>query len=129
MGRDGKKPGKRNPGNHQAENGRNPKPLIIIAISVIAVIVVVVVAMQLKWTSRQPPYSVSAVDDQSLRKGETRETLSPSLFADAFVADTYQVAKDIPHVLDSLKCYCNCEKPPFYHKSLLSCYVDRHAEA
>ena len=72
---------------------------------------------------------MSSVEDQSLRKGEKRETLSPSMISDPYVASVYQVAKDIPHVLDSLKCYCYCERKPFYHVSLLSCFVDRHAEA
>jgi hypothetical protein len=37
------------------------------------------------------------------------------------------VARQIPVLLDKLYCYCNCHKY-FGHKSLLSCYVDRHAE-
>jgi hypothetical protein len=49
------------------------------------------------------------------------------MFVDPFIANMYQVAKDIPHVLDSLKCYCYCERAPFHHVSLLSCYVDKHA--
>lgn len=121
-------PDKDNPGEKQAEKGKTPKTAIIIALSVIVVIAVVVVAMQRKGTSQKASYSVSAVDDQSLRKGETRETLSPSLFADPFVASMYQAAKDIPQVFDSVKCYCFCEREPFKHVSLLSCFVDRHAE-
>ena len=38
----------------------------------------------------------------------------------------YQVAKDIPWVLDSIYCYCHCDVFS-KHKSLLSCYVDDHA--
>jgi len=121
-------PGKDNPTEKQAEKGKTPKTAIIIALSVIVVIAVVVVAMQRKGTSQKASYSVSAVDDQSLRKGETRETLSPSLFADPFVASMYQAAKDIPQVFDSVKCYCFCDREPFKHVSLLSCFVDRHAE-
>ena len=117
------------PGGKQAERGKAPKATIVIALSVIAVIaVVVVVAMQRKRPAEKTSYSVSAVDDQSLRIGETRETLSPSLFADPFVASMYQAAKDMPQVFDSVKCYCFCEREPFKHVSLLSCFVDRHAE-
>jgi len=68
-----------------------------------------------------------AVKDESMRRGETRETLRPSMFSDPFVAGMYQVARDIPHVLDSLKCYCYCDRQPFNHISLLSCFVDKHA--
>jgi hypothetical protein len=122
-------PGKDNPVGKQAEKGKTPKTAIVMALSVIVVIAVVVaVAMQRKGPAEKISNSVSAVDDQSLRKGETRETLSPSLFADPFVARMYQAAKDIPQVFDSVKCYCFCEREPFKHVSLLSCFVDRHAE-
>jgi hypothetical protein len=60
----------------------------------------------------------------SLRGGETRETLNPEYFVGATRA-AYQIAKEIPGVLDSLYCYCECKKN-FGHKSLLSCYVDDH---
>jgi hypothetical protein len=66
--------------------------------------------------------------DQSLRYGETRETLDPKLFSDPVVRQAHEVAKDIPWVLDSIYCFCFCEESPaFKHKSLLSCYVDKHA--
>ncbi len=64
--------------------------------------------------------------DESWRRGETRATLDPNLFKDARVKKAYQVAKDIPWVLDSIYCYCYCDVA-FKHKSLLSCYVDDHA--
>lgn len=71
----------------------------------------------------------SAVIDgslSSLRGGETRATLPPENFT-GVTAQAYQAAKEIPEVLDSLYCYCDCEKH-FWHKSLLTCYVDEHAE-
>jgi len=69
-----------------------------------------------------------ALAGESLRRGETRQTLSPEFFKDPYVKRAYQVAKEIPWVLDSIYCYCYCEESPvFRHKSLLSCYVDEHA--
>ncbi len=66
--------------------------------------------------------------DESLRKGETRATLDPNIFNDPRIRKAYQVAKDIPWVIDSIYCYCFCqESPAFRHKSLLSCFVDNHA--
>ncbi|HXI10118.1 MAG TPA: CYCXC family (seleno)protein [Thermodesulfobacteriota bacterium] len=62
---------------------------------------------------------------KSLRGGETRATMSPVEFTGE-TARAYQIAKEIPEVLDSMYCYCECEKH-FAHKSLLSCYVDDHA--
>ena len=67
--------------------------------------------------------------DESLRMGEKRPTLDPNIFSNnAKIKKAYQVAKEIPWVLDSIYCYCMCkESPVFEHKSLLSCYVDNHA--
>ncbi len=62
----------------------------------------------------------------SLRGGETRETLPPENFSGA-TAQAYRAAKDMPEVLDSLHCYCECKKH-FGHKSLLTCYVTEHAK-
>jgi hypothetical protein len=63
-------------------------------------------------------------DISELRGGESRATLSPALFTGR-VAKAYRIAREIPEVLDSLYCYCECKKH-FGHKSLLSCYVDKH---
>lgn len=66
--------------------------------------------------------------DESLIKGETKPVLDPKQFTDPRVRKAYQIAKDIPWVLDSIHCFCYCkENPLFKHKSLLSCYVDKHA--
>ena len=70
--------------------------------------------------------SETTIDPASLRGGETRETLPPMYFTGA-AAEAYRVAKEIPEVLDSLYCYCDCEKHSG-HKSLLACYVDEHAQ-
>lgn len=68
----------------------------------------------------------NSIDPASLRGGETRETLSPAYFTGK-EARAYAIAKEIPEILDSLYCYCDCEKH-FGHKSLLTCYVDLHAK-
>lgn len=64
-------------------------------------------------------------DPAALRGGEDRATLAPYNFNGA-TAKAYWIAKEIPEVLDSLYCYCDCKKH-FGHKSLLTCYVDTHA--
>lgn len=56
---------------------------------------------------------------------ETRPTLPPQMFAGK-VRRAYQIAREIPEVLDKLYCYCRCREN-FNHKNLLSCYVDKHA--
>ena len=56
---------------------------------------------------------------------ETRTPLSPALFVGK-TATAYQVAQEIPDVLDRLYCYCECDKH-MGHLTLLSCFVDSHA--
>ena len=57
--------------------------------------------------------------------GEKRPILSPDNFKGK-TAYTYQIANEIPEVLDNIYCYCHCQKHSG-HKSLLSCYTDKHA--
>lgn len=57
--------------------------------------------------------------------GERRPTLSPALFT-GVVAQAYQLAREIPQVLDQLYCWCKCIEN-HGHKSNLSCFVDSHA--
>jgi hypothetical protein len=67
----------------------------------------------------------SIMEDLSLYQlKETRPTLSPALFKGK-IAWAYQVALEIPKVLDQLYCYCKCDEN-FGHRSLLSCYVGQH---
>jgi Protein of unknown function with PCYCGC motif len=62
---------------------------------------------------------------ETLKGHETRMTLMPALFTGK-VAQAYQIARQYRDLLDVIYCYCYCEKT-LGHKSLLSCYVDRHA--
>ena len=56
---------------------------------------------------------------------ETRPTLDPARFVGKAAA-AHRVARDIPDVLDTMYCYCECDKYSG-HRSLLSCYTDGHA--
>jgi hypothetical protein len=56
---------------------------------------------------------------------ERRTPLSPALFVGQ-TARAYQIAHEIPHILDQLYCYCECDKHLGHH-SLLSCFIDSHA--
>ena len=91
-------------------------------------ITLLLIAMTILFAAANNASAQKPVKDESLRKGETRATLDPSLFKDPAIKKAYQIAKEIPWVLDSIYCYCFCkESPAFKHKSLLSCYVDNHA--
>lgn len=92
----------------------------------IGFIVIIFVLMLFTALTATARLERSVTKDESLRRGETRATLDPNLFQDPRVRKAYQAAKEIPWVLDSIYCYCFCEES-FQHKSLLSCYVDRHA--
>ncbi|VAV85305.1 hypothetical protein MNBD_DELTA01-1220 [hydrothermal vent metagenome] len=65
-----------------------------------------------------------SVDPASLKGGETRQTLAPQYFTGS-TAKAYVAAREIPEVLDSLHCYCECKKH-HGHKSLLTCFVTTH---
>lgn len=91
-------------------------------------ITLLLIAVTILFAAASDAFAQKPVKDESLRKGETRATLDPNLFTDPRIKKAYQVAKEIPWVLDSIYCYCMCkESPTFKHKSLLSCYVDNHA--
>jgi len=87
---------------------------------------VVILSMALFVVSAAAQQERPVAKDQSLRRGETRATFDPNFFKDARVKSAYQAARDVPWLLDSIRCYCFCEES-FHHKSLLSCYVDDHA--
>jgi hypothetical protein len=54
---------------------------------------------------------------------------SASRYADyPRIAEIYQMAAQIPHVLDGLYCHCDCSKHSD-HRSLLTCFEDDHGAA
>jgi hypothetical protein len=72
--------------------------------------------------------SSSVTNETSLEKlkgGETKSVLSPARFTGK-TASAYKVAQENPELLDSMYCFCYCKKT-IGHKSLLSCFTDKHA--
>jgi uncharacterized protein with PCYCGC motif len=56
------------------------------------------------------------------RPGVTAEHVLPAdHFKDPKVAKNYDLAREIPEVLDGLYCHCDCSKS-MHHRSLLSCF-------
>lgn len=53
-------------------------------------------------------------------------TLAPALFPDALNQNVYALAAKEKKILYQQPCYCHCDRE-VGHKSLLDCYVDRHA--
>jgi hypothetical protein len=97
---------------HMPKTGRRLAPVFFVLIAVVFV----------ASCSRQV---AETTDPKALRGWEARETLPPMAFTGP-TARAYAIAKEIPEVLDSLHCYCECKKN-YGHKSLLTCYVDEHA--
>ena len=75
--------------------------------------------------SQKPVEKTVSQKKKNINLRETRQTLPPTLFSGR-VRRAYQIARDIPEVLDKLYCYCMC-KENSGHKNLLTCYVDNHA--
>jgi hypothetical protein len=67
----------------------------------------------------------SETNIEKLKGGETKQVLSPARFRGK-TASAYKVAQENPELLDSMYCYCYCKKT-IGHKSLLSCFTDKHA--
>ena len=53
------------------------------------------------------------------------DVLSPTIFNDEKTRAAYQVAKEIPEVLEQLPCFCGCMSS-FGHKNHLFCFKDQH---
>jgi hypothetical protein len=60
-----------------------------------------------------------------IKESETRPVLDPSQFTGQARA-AYAAAKKYPEVMNQVFCYCYCNAPPFKHKTLLSCFTDKH---
>ena len=74
---------------------------------------------------QKPAEKPVSLKKKNINLRETRQTLPPAIFSGR-VRKAYQIARDIPEVLDKLYCYCMC-KENSGHKNLLTCYVDNHA--
>ena len=72
-----------------------------------------------------PSPQAKEIKKENFNLREKRPTLSPLRFSGS-VRMAYEIAREIPQVLDRLYCYCRCREN-FGHKNLLSCFVDTHA--
>jgi Protein of unknown function with PCYCGC motif len=59
-------------------------------------------------------------------EGRLPATLDPKLFPDTLNQNIYALAAKEKKILYQQPCYCRCDRE-VGHKSLLDCYVDRHA--
>ena len=110
----------------QVKSSKSKKRPIII----LAAVLVAAGGIYFYFKNDRIPYAYqqdkASIDIEALKGGETLPTLSPVSFVGK-TAKAYQVASENRELLDSMYCYCNCKKT-IGHKSLLSCFTDRHAE-
>lgn len=98
-------------------------PMVVVGVAALAL------AGYLFYHNQAGPVSEVKKDNKELastyNRKETRPTLLPAMFVGR-TARAYQVAQEIPDVLDQLYCYCYCDRE-HGHKTLLTCYTETHA--
>ena len=92
------------------------------------VVVALIVAL---WPARLTSQSPTGVDSvpayhAQAPKGALPETLSPTLFAQVVVQNSYALAAKIKKLLYQQPCYCHCDRSQG-HGSLLDCFAGKHA--
>ena len=108
-----KKKNKNETGEKRPSGGKNFRPLAVAAAVVIAGVAAGVF------------FSGKGGSDYPIAfGGERRQVMSPGYFIGK-TARAYRVAQEIPQMLDKIYCYCKCQEN-HGHKSLLTCFVDRH---
>jgi len=75
-----------------------------------------------KTKKKLPPYYDNPDDVKEMPK-----VLDPNQFKNPDTRKAYQIAMDNPKLLLQLPCGCGCDVSDG-HKSLLSCYADKHGE-
>ena len=90
--------------------------------NVVLGIVAVAIMAGIAWVSLR---GTSESTSESTVISKSAGVLSPTLFNDEKTRAAYQVAKDIPEVLEQLPCFCGC-MTSFGHKNNLFCFKDQH---
>jgi len=88
-------------------------------------IAAVVLIAGIAWYAMRPADSATTETASVAQQQDPGATLSPALFQ-GVTREAYQVAKDIPEVLEELPCFCGCMKERA-HQSNLDCFKDDHS--
>jgi hypothetical protein len=102
----------------ELEKKKSPVPWVA------AVIIIIIAGLAI---SGNLPFLGDEVKGESfnLTERETKPVLDPAMFSGQ-VRSAYAAAKQYPEIMNEVFCYCFCDRPPFNHKTLLSCFTDRH---
>ena len=106
--------------NKVPEKQSSPVPWIVAA--GVVVIVALAISGNLPFTGNEKETGKSF----QLTEKETKPVLDPLMF-EGQARLAYTTAKKYPEVLNKVFCYCYCNEPPSDHKTLLSCFADKHA--
>jgi len=101
----------------KARKGRSP---IIWVITGIAIVILV-----LAISGKIPTGDKGKGRSFQIAEKETRPVLDPSQFT-GMTRAAYTAAQRYPDAMNEVFCYCYCDQPPFNHKTLLSCFTDKH---
>jgi hypothetical protein len=107
----------------KSKRGFNFHRLVVIAVGFL--VFVAAYALYQSIEPMPPTPERPEVKNENFVLRENRPPLSPQGFSGT-VRTAYQIANQLPAVLDQLYCYCRCKKN-FGHKNLQSCFVDTHA--
>ena len=108
--------GKKSKGHKNGEPGKKNRP----APWIIAILVVVVAAFAISCSTEK-----ETGKSFNLTGKETRPLLDPARFTGQ-TRMAYAAAAKYSEYLNEVYCYCYCDQPPFHHKTLLSCFTDKH---
>jgi hypothetical protein len=86
--------------------------------------IAIAIMIAIGWVSLNGTSDERAEESVALKSASV---LSPDLFTDEKTRAAYQVAKDIPEVLEQLPCFCGC-MISFGHQNNLFCFKDRHGD-
>lgn len=100
---------------------KSKPPVLWIVFALSVLILALAVSGKIPFTNSQKKDGKSFF----VKGGETRPVMDPSMFT-GLTRAAYAAARENPEVLDQVYCYCDCSEPPFYHKSLLSCFTGNH---
>ncbi len=101
------------------KKSKSPIPWIIGAVLIVIVILVATGNLPFSGDEKEKGKSFN------LTGKETRQVLDPSMFT-GVVRAAYAAAKKYPELMNEVFCYCYCHEPPFNHKTLLSCFTEKH---
>jgi hypothetical protein len=108
-------------GNNRRERGRQVSPVIRYTVVALGVVVLLLGLATTRTANAHHPEPRSDLNQLNVESA-SRYAAYPR------VAEVYEMAAEIPHVLDGLYCHCDCSRHS-NHRSLLTCFQDDHGAA